>query len=107
MLKKYHVTLTPEERNDLEAMIGRGRSAARTLVRARVLLKCDESRGGPSPADGEVADALECGAATVARVRRRFAEEGLDAALRPRPSTRAVAWASPVWSWPSSSTSSA
>jgi transposase len=91
MLKKYHVTLTPEERSELEAMVRRGRSAARTLVRARVLLKCDEGGGGPAPADGRVADAIECGVATVARVRQRFVEEGLDAALKPKPSGRAYA----------------
>ncbi|MDB5324570.1 MAG: hypothetical protein JWM57_139 [Phycisphaerales bacterium] len=65
MLKKYQVTLTPEERGGLESMTRRGRGAARTQVRARVLLKCDESEGGPAPAD-----ALECGTATVARVRQ-------------------------------------
>lgn len=91
MMKKYHVTLTPEERFELETMTRRGRVAARTLVKAWVLLKCDENGGGPSPTDEEVADAIECGAATVARVRRRFVEDGLDAALRPRPSARVYA----------------
>ena len=57
MVRKYHVTLTPEERSELEAMTRRGRSAARTLVRAWVLLKCDESGGGPAASDAEVADA--------------------------------------------------
>lgn len=91
MVKKYHVTLTPEERGELEQIIRRGRAAARTLARARVLLKCDESEGGPSLADVDVAEALECGTATVARVRQRFVEEGLDAALKPKPSARIYA----------------
>jgi hypothetical protein len=88
VVRKYHVTLTPEERSELEAMTRRGRSAARTLVRAWVLLKCDEGGGGPAASDAAVADALECGVATVARVRQRFVEEGLAAALTPKPSAR-------------------
>src|SRR4051812_32564528 len=86
MPKKYHVTLTPEERGELEAMTRRGRTAARTLTHARVLLECDESGGGrPAQGDADVAEALEVGLATVARVRQRFVEQGLDAALVPKP----------------------
>ena len=87
MLKKYHVTLTPEERFELDGMIRRGRSAARTLAHARVLLKCDDG----TLTDDQVADAIAVGRATVARVRQRFVEEGLEAALVPRPGTRVYA----------------
>jgi transposase len=90
MLKKYHVTLTSDERGELEGMVRRGRSAARTLAHARVLLKCDENHASGSTllADDQVADAVSVGRATVARVRQRFVEEGLAAALVPRPSGR-------------------
>ena len=91
MVKKYHVTLTPEERGALEAMVATGTAAARKLAHARVLLKADEAEGGPGWADAAIADALDCGAATVARVRQRFVEEGLDAALVPRPTSRVYA----------------
>ena len=86
MPKKYHVTLTPEERAKLEAMTRRGRAAARTLTHARILLECDEGAGGPAQCDEDVAESLEVGDATVARVRQRFVEEGLEAALMPKPS---------------------
>jgi hypothetical protein len=46
MPKKYRVTLTPEERVELERMIRSGRAAARKLTHARVLLKADEGGGG-------------------------------------------------------------
>src|SRR3569623_2710988 len=89
--KKYHVTLTPEERAELGAMVGAGKAAARKLAHARVLLKADEAEGGPAWADADIAAALDVGRSTVARVRERFVEEGLAAALVPRPTARVYA----------------
>ena len=91
MVKRYRVTLTPEERAGLELMIGGGKAAARKLAHARVLLKADEADGGPGWGDGQIAEAVEVGLVTVARVRERFVEDGLEAALVPRPSARAYA----------------
>jgi transposase len=91
MPKKYHVTLTPEERAELDAATRRGKAAARRLTHARILLQCDEGAGGPGRSDEEVAEALEVGHATVARVRQRFVEQGLEAALVPAPPARAYA----------------
>lgn len=88
MTKKYVVTLTDEERRTLTGMIGRGKAAARKLMRARVLLKADQSEGRPGLDDVTIARAVEVGRATVERVRKRFVEEGLDAALVSRPSRR-------------------
>jgi transposase len=48
----------------------------------------DQSEGGSSKADPEIVEALGCGRASVERVRKRFVEEGLDAALSPKPSLR-------------------
>jgi len=91
MTKKYRVTLTPEEREFLNAMIRRGRGAARKLARARILLKCDEGAGGPALSDDAVADALDVGDATVARVRQVFVEQGLEGVFEPNPGTRQYA----------------
>jgi transposase len=79
MIKKYIVTLTDSERQDLQALIAKGRGAARRLIHARILLKADQ--GLPDPAIGE---AVEISRPSVERVRRRFVEEGLEAALDPR-----------------------
>ena len=91
MVKKYRVTLTPEERAELQGMLRSGKAAARKLNHARVLLKADEAFGGPGLSDEEVAEAVECGRVTVARVRRRFVEQGLEAALVPKPPARVYA----------------
>jgi transposase len=88
MQKKYHVTLTLEERCELERMIRAGHAAARKLIRARILLKADEAEGGPGWSDPEIAEALEVGLSTVWRVRQRFVEEGTAAVLMPKPSQR-------------------
>ena len=89
--KKYHVTLTPEERCELERLVSAGTAAARKLAHARVLLKADEAEGGPGWGDAQVAEALDVGLSTVARVRQRFVEQGLDAALVRQPTTRVYA----------------
>ena len=91
MAKKYRVTLTPEERAELQRMLGSGKAAARKLNHARILLKADEGWGGPGLTDEEVAGEVESGAVNVARVRRRFVEQGLEAALVPKPPARVYA----------------
>ncbi len=88
MAKKYRVTLTPEERVQLEQLVSRGKGAARRLAHARVLLQCDESDGGPRRADADVAAALDVSVRTCERVRERFVERGFDAALDPAPTSR-------------------
>jgi len=88
MKKKYIVTLTPEERQMLQAMLSRGKAAARKLVHARILLKADAGDGGPVWNDDAIAEGMEVGRATVERVRTQFVEEGLEAALERRRSRR-------------------
>jgi transposase len=86
--KKYLVTLTPDERADLGKLVSAGRRSARTIARARILLKADQAQGGPAWDDGKIAEALGCGRRTVERVRERFVERGLDAALAHKPQDR-------------------
>jgi transposase len=77
---KYIVDLTEEEREQLLQLIRKGNSAARKLARARILLKAAEGLS-----DAQIAKVLDLGTATVGRVRKRFAEEGLESALQERP----------------------
>ena len=86
--KRYRVTLTAEEREALGHMISRGKAAARRLVHARVLLQADASAGGPNWTDTRIAEAVRVSVRTIERVRQRFVEEGLEAALSPRPPRR-------------------
>ena len=87
-MKRYKVTLTTEERGQLQDLIAAGKAAAQKLARARVLLKADASPGGPAWPDLRIAEAIEVGVATVERLRRRFVEDGFDVALRPQPVAR-------------------
>ncbi len=82
MRKKYHVTLSEPERTKLRAMLRKGQASARRIARAHILLLADEGQG-----DAAIAGSVHVGALTVQRMRKRFAEAGLDAALgeRPRP----------------------
>jgi len=80
-MKKYKVTLTYDERQQLQEMIAAGKAAAKKLAHARILLKADEAEGGPAWSDSVIAEAVEVNPDTVARVRERFVEQGLEAAL--------------------------
>jgi transposase len=79
--KKYIVDLTAEEQTVLEQLLQKGKSSARKLTRARILLHADEGE-----TDEEIATALTVGVATVERTRQRFVEAKLEALNdRPRP----------------------
>src|SRR5512134_3751641 len=82
-MKKYRVTLTAAERDELERLLARGKADVRKLKHAQVLLKAEQAEGGPAWTDERIVAALEIGIATVQRLRQRFVEEGLQAALSP------------------------
>jgi transposase len=83
--KKYRVSLTESEREQLSNIARRGKSSARKVKRALILCQADEGLS-----DEQIAEALLVGASTVSRVRQRFVEEGMESALneRPRPGQR-------------------
>jgi transposase len=87
-MKKYKVTLTGEERNSLQDLIAAGKAAAQKLTHARILLKADAAPGGPAWTDARIAEALEVNVTTVERLRERFVEQGLDAALARKKQSR-------------------
>ena len=89
--KKYRVQLSEEERCELERMIGAGSAAARKLMHARVLLKADEGPQGPGWTDEQIMEALEVGQTAVGRIRQRYVEAGLRAALERKRSERIYA----------------
>jgi transposase len=88
MKKKYPVSLTPAQRDELSALIGAGVAPARKLLHARILLKADQGPDGPAWVDERIAEAVEVSQPTVARVRRQFVEDGMAATLNRRASTR-------------------
>ena len=85
MNKRYVVDLCDGERTHLLSLLQGGNHRARKLSRARILLLASEGR-----TDREIAGALHLGLATVERTRKRFVEEGLEAALAEKPRPGAV-----------------
>ena len=80
-MKKYIVELTREERGRLRDLVDAGKSAGFRIKRANILLKVDQGKHGPGWKDEQVAEAFDCGAATVERLRKRWVELGTDEAL--------------------------
>ncbi|NJN59812.1 MAG: IS630 family transposase [Leptolyngbyaceae cyanobacterium SL_5_9] len=85
MVKKYIVSLSEAERQELEQMVKTGKRAAYTINHARILLKADCNQANGSWCDQEIKDAFGMSIRTIERVRQRFVEEGLEAALKCRP----------------------
>ena len=79
---RYRVELTQAEREELEALLSGGKHAARKIKRAQVLLAAEAGVD-----DETIAAAVKVGGSTVYRIKRRFVEGNLDAALseEPRP----------------------
>ena len=84
-VKRHVVRLSHEERERLEALLRKGRSPARQLLKARILLKADISDAGEGWSDSRIIAALETSASMVYRVRKQLVEEGFEAVLRRKP----------------------
>src|SRR6516162_7911149 len=84
---KFIVLLTGAQRQELEKLAATGKRSAATITRARILLKADAD--GEGWGDERIAEALDTSPATVARVRKKFVQQGLEAAVqRKRPTGR-------------------
>ena len=85
--KRYKVTLTSEEREDLTKLVNKGKVNARKITRARILLLADENQEQPAWSDARIAEGLGISSRTVERIRQTCVEAGIEAALnhkRPR-----------------------
>ncbi len=88
-MKKYKVTLTQEERQELEAISSKGKRTAQSVLNALILLACDEGKFQKKRSINEtIAQVLNVSMKTIDRVKKRFVEEGLEATLTRRPSSR-------------------
>jgi hypothetical protein len=81
MAPRYRVTLTKEERKDLEATSTKGKRAARTVLYARALLLLDAGEYGPKWVVARVAEALGMTTRSLEHLKKRFVEEGLPIAI--------------------------
>jgi hypothetical protein len=85
MSPRYRVTLTEEERKELEAMTRRGKIHARRFIHARALLLCDAGEEGPAWPVADVATALGVTSRAIEHLKKRFVEDGFEAALERKP----------------------
>lgn len=85
---KYVVRLCQEEREYLLSVSSKGRSSAKKIIHARILLRADASDGGENRNDEEIASLENVSTKTVGRVRQRLVEEGMESALNSRPPSR-------------------
>lgn len=88
-MKRYKVTLTQEERQELEAITRKGSHQSQKVINALILLSCDEGELNEQRLRGKaIADVLGISLRKLDRVKKRFVEEGLETALGRRPSQR-------------------
>ena len=80
--KKYVVELSSDEREQLGALISKGKASAKAILKARILLKADQGQLGPCWTDDRIVEALDSNPSMVTRVRRQLVEEGMTAVLR-------------------------
>jgi hypothetical protein len=81
MMARYRVTLSPQERSELEAVTRNGKTRARRFLYARALLLCDAGPEGPAWTVAETAQALGVTPRTIEHLKKRFVGDGLEAAL--------------------------
>lgn len=79
---KYRLSLMQEEREELEAIVKKGKHNSQKLLNALILLNCDENAPKPRTLrEQDIADVLQVSAMKVHRVKQRFVDEGLQVAL--------------------------
>ena len=81
MAPRYRVTLTPQERKELEVLTRNGKTPAKKIIHARALLLCDASPVGLAWKVADVAEALGITSRTIEHLKKRFVEVGFEAAL--------------------------
>ena len=81
MAPRYKVTLTKEERKDLEAISTKGKRAARTVLYARALLLLDAGEHGQKWLVAQVAEALGTTSRSLEHLKKQFVEDGISAAI--------------------------
>jgi len=87
-MERYKVTLTEKEREQLLSITKGGVHTSKKVIHALILLNCDEGKFSDKVKNEDVAKVLKVGARTIDRLKKKFVEEGYEAALENRPTTR-------------------
>lgn len=84
----YHVKLTKSEVEELQRIINKGSHTSQTFRTAYILLNCDEGEYSEKVTNEQMSKVLKVGMRTIDRVKKRFIEEGLEACLERKPTSR-------------------
>lgn len=85
---RYTIKLTKSEVEELHAIINRGAHSSQTFRVAYILLNCDEGKYSQKITNEQISKALKVGMRTIDRIKKRFVEEGFEAVLERRPTSR-------------------
>lgn len=87
-MKKYKVTLTEKQREELLAITRSGNHASKKVIHSLILLNCDEGKYSEKVKNEDVARILKIGPRTIDRIKKKFVEQGYEAALYNKPTSR-------------------
>ena len=87
-MKKYKVTLTQEEREELEILISKGKHSSTKVKNALILLNVDEGDHSKKYTNQVISDVINVSMKTIDRIKKKFVEEGFDAVIHPGKSKR-------------------
>lgn len=85
---RYTIKLTQDEVEELMGIINKGSHSSHTFRAAYVLLNCDEGGFSDKATNEQISKILKIGMRTIDRIKKRFIEEGMEAALERKPSSR-------------------
>lgn len=85
---RYRIKLTKTEVDELMKIINKGSHTTQTYRAAYILLNCDEGEYSDKVTNEQMSKVLKVGMRTIDRVKKKFIEEGMDAALERRPTSR-------------------
>ena len=85
---RYTIKLSQEEVKELMAIINKGSHTSHTFRTAYILLNCDEGDYSEKFTNEQISKILKVGMRTIDRVKKRFIEEGFEAVLERRASSR-------------------
>ena len=88
MVIRYTIKLTKSEVEELHVIINKGSHTSQTFRAAYILLNCDEGKYSDKVTNEQISKVLKVGMRTIDRVKKQFIEEGMEAVLERRPSTR-------------------
>ena len=88
MVIRYTIKLTESEVEELRVIINKGSHTSQTFRTAYILLNCDQGEYSDKVTNEQISKVLKVGLRTIDRIKKQFIEEGMEAVLERRPTTR-------------------